>query len=146
VPEVENGPGIDEHPLLWAIVELRETVEQLIEEQKAQLARALIGARVAGEPAPRVPATSSRSIGTAATKEESSEGRRKRTPAPRPITAEPAAMATDTRLAASASVGSKVVESAGKPQDPRQRLDALAKLLDKRLKQTVEPGSRGEDD
>jgi hypothetical protein len=33
-----------------------------------------------------------------------------------------------------------------KPEDARQRLDALAKLLDKRVKQATDPGTRtGED-
>ena len=150
MPGIENGPGTNlEHPLLWAIVELRETVNRLVEDQKALVlslpseASGAVPAPVLAQDAPvSAPAARATTVPPAA---GGAEGRRRKSPTPRPAQAAPASVKGEAVVSRPTSLDSITDPPAGKPQDPRQRLDALAKLLDKRLKQTVEPGSRGGD-
>lgn len=148
MPGIENGPGINvEHPLLWAIVELRETVNRLVEDQKA-LILSIPSEAITEAPAPAqnttVSAPAARAT-TAAPAAGVAEGRQRKSPIARPAHASAASVKAGAVVSPPSSLESITDRPAGKPPDPRQRLDALAKLLDKRLKQTVEPGSRGGD-
>jgi hypothetical protein len=139
VPKTERS-----HPLLWAIVDFRETLERLIEDQKELILSrgtepvtseppptphgfaAPIAVTPPAIPAPVPPMSVARTCA--------------RDVAPPPKSAAPAPIdAPDDQAPADP-------DPAGQTEDPRKRLDALAKLLDRRLKQTtpgsVEPSAR----
>ncbi len=125
------------HPLLWAIVEFREQIDRLIEEQKA-LVLSRAAEPVAPEPAPPKPEPI---VPEAPTAPE---------PVPRAARAF-SASAPRTRPVDNPPQSVPVVEPAelstpepARPDDARQRLDALAaKLLDRHRKHAAaDPSAR----
>jgi hypothetical protein len=139
----ENEP---ENPLLWAILEFRETLNRLIEEQKALvLSRAVeeaelmpaasvsaerFPARVAPSPAPQ-PLV----VAIAATAELEAKPRKPVAPG------RPELPGVTSPLPSPAEMPETEAMVAARLDDPRQRLDALARLLDKRLRQSAAQGT-----
>jgi hypothetical protein len=122
-------------PLLGAIADLREQICRLFEEQKALLQNREAEATPAPPSAPvaRVMTSPPQPVAVVAEPESPSPPR---APSPRPVEVPPPAEAVPT---APADAGSG---PGGRSEDPRQRLDALAKLLDKRLKPAPVPPDR----
>jgi hypothetical protein len=125
-------------PLVGAIADLREFICRLFDEQKALLlsrdAEATPGP--ASAPAPMVVSGPPQLVAASAEVEGSSPVRKPSAPArsmesPVPTEAVPPIQA-DTG-------------PGGRPEDSRQRLEALAKLLDKRLKPCAAPTDRAGD-
>lgn len=113
--EAETGPG---YPLLQALVDFREVVSQLVDEQKQ-----LVLSRGSEPAEPRTP-TVPASGGTPPVDRPIA-----RKPVPRSfVREEPTIPVVDAKV----SPPERIQD--GPPQDSRQRLDALARLLDRRLK------------
>ena len=115
-PEVQARPG---NALLWAIFEMREAMTRHIEEYRSLL----LSREGSGEFVETTVATSSPSSLTRAEPPAAAPGPLK---SPPPVVTVGALPAT------------------GRPDDPRQRLDALARLLDKRARQSSTPSPAGE--
>jgi hypothetical protein len=153
-----------EQPLLGAILELRKAVVRLVEEQKARvLSRAETrdlgaSASVPNDPAPAAdePRPQPVPVTVAADEPHLPPTPRRRVPeplrsAPIEIAAEPVVVTAGAVKSSAAQADPQTNDEAGadgvsRPEDARQRLDALARLLDKRAKHTSgrppEPGAR----
>jgi hypothetical protein len=112
-----EGPAGSDQPLMWAIFEMREVVTRQIEEFKATLASREVPVE-APEPVTLVAAEPIAAPAEA-------ELRPRRT-AGRPVVREPAPDAP----------AATEEPPPARPEDARQRLDALARLLDKRVRQS----------
>jgi hypothetical protein len=146
-----------EQPLLGAILELRKAVVRLVEEQKARvLSRAEthdLGAPASAslpndqvsavdEPRPQpvpLPVAADESQLAPAPRRWVPEPPR---PAPKEIAAEPVVVTAGAVKPSAAQAEPQAPDEVGtdgasRPEDPRQRLDALARLLDKRAKHTT---------
>lgn len=139
-PTIHDESGIKD-PLLRAIAEMRDQVDRLIEEQKAAFG-GYLSSFVEEPSAPERPlagAPSTHSEPPLATVAPPL------LPEPAPRTrkvAQPSAFdrvddpsPTPPRPASPPAVETPVPAAAGRPDDPRERLDALAKHLDRKLKQ-----------
>ena len=150
VPETDRS-----HPLLWAIVDFRETLDRLIEDQKELiLSRGTEFATSEPPPTPHVFAAP-----TAVTPSPISAPVSPMSFAPAPPSLplphkgggdenppSPLVGEGEGRAGGSGQAPVDPDPAAGQTEDPRKRLDALAKLLDRRLKHattdSVEPSSR----
>jgi hypothetical protein len=142
VSDPTTGPEDERrHALLWALAEFREDLVRLIDEQLALAANRAVEPAAAVEPlappAPKPLAPTPTLTPPAAEPEPAPVRAAPVTPRPRPREVSPPAPAPAEPAAAA------------RGDDPRQRLDALAKLLDRRLKQTAaptgEPASKGDE-
>jgi hypothetical protein len=148
-PETERS-----HPLLWAIVEFREALDRLVEEQRALVLNrgvdtaapdapppgiAVGVATLPPQPAPvavpPVPVPASATV--ASTPEAEPSARKFNPPGPRPRPTESPTPQPALVPAAEPAAPLALAAAASRPEDPRQRLDALAKLLDRRAKNTT---------
>lgn len=124
-PQVEKR-----HALLWAIAEFRDDLDRLFDEHKALV----LGRSAEATPAaPAAPPVKAEPFPTAADPAPAEPP----PPAPRPA-ATPRTRATAAAAPAAAPTPTTAADATPRPareDDPRQRLDALAKLLDRRLKQ-----------
>ncbi len=130
---------VDPRSLLWAIAEFRDEIDRLIDEQKA-----LVLSRRIESPPPEPPSvfpapTLAPTIAPApATEAEPTVARK-------PVNAPPSPSRSWQRETPPASITTPPTEAVeavaaepARPEDARQRLDALAaKLLDRRLKQNL---------
>jgi hypothetical protein len=128
-------------PLLGAIAELRDHIYRVFEEQKALLpsrdAEATPGPVSA--PAPRVVPGPPQPVAITPEVESASPVRATSARSVEPTVPVPAPAESVQPNQADAGSGG------GRAEDPRQRLDALAKLLDKRLKPAPVPPDRAGD-
>jgi hypothetical protein len=125
-------------PLLGAIADLREFICRAFEEQKTLLLSReaeVTPAPVSAPAPPVVPATPQAIAVTAEVEVSSPVWRTSARSLESPVATEPVQpIPADTGPGAG-----------GRPEDPRQRLDALAKLLDRRLKPAAVPPGRSGD-
>jgi hypothetical protein len=133
-------------PLLGAIADLREFTYRLFEEQKALLqsrdAEAMPG--LVSAPAPRVVPGPPQPVAVSPEVENSSPVRTTSASAPAPVPVP--ARSVELSLPAEVVQPSQAdAGPGGRAENPRQRLDALAKLLDKRLKPCAVPPDRAGD-
>ena len=135
-------------PLLSAIADLRDFLPRLFEEQKALLqGRELDSAAIpspsdTASPSPQSPAsapTPPRISSPPAVSEGTSTGRKT---SARPV--EPKLTPALETAPPPPPLAPTVVDPGpgSRPDDPRQRLDALAKLLDKRAKPNLAPAAK----
>ncbi|MFO0954518.1 MAG: hypothetical protein U0835_25825 [Isosphaeraceae bacterium] len=150
ITEIQTG-----QPLLIAIRGLRESVVRFAEERRARAVgrepsaeetppaparSAYLGGTAAPEPAPT--AVSPKAVRPSETETSDRAGARRRAGFnPRPATIEPQGdhPAASTSRAHSAEEPAAGSPDPARPEDARQRLEALARLLDRRVRQS--PGS-----
>jgi hypothetical protein len=133
VADDESIPSVEpENPVLGAIIEFRATLNRLFDEQKAfvlsragEESEAKADADALPTQAPPIPPQPVAAELPAVTRKPLPVNRSEVTEVAAPA---PSPSETAETVSTEAAVG-------GKPDDPRQRLDALARLLDKRLKQ-----------
>ena len=152
-----------DQPLLWAILEMREAVVRLVDEQKSRvLTRVPLTDSAGPEPgtafgyAPPVVKSQAEPGPAHSPPEETvpnSPPKRgpsaRHRPFPKDVPSEPDTVNVSMSRPSPALVESQPPESSatagqdgsGRSEDPRQRLDALARLLDKRVKSSHAPAS-----
>ena len=145
ISEVQAG-----HPVLEAVAEFREILNRLIDEQKALLLNRSVElemeeARASSSPPSFIPTPVAHVSGdsVASHGQEFKPGR----PAlvsNKPKTAYHPTNRSSETLSPATLYDSDDANSSVDQRDPRQRLDALARLLDKRLKQSgTNPAAQG---